>query len=453
MAPPFGRRSIGGVRGSSPISLDRAAKAGGKAENPKEQNCRRVLAVLLGAPKGLSQAKVAELTGLSRSSVSSLLEDLRPVLLHKELPNPNGNGRPIRLWRLDRHRCLSVGIDIGRTHVAAVVTDVFGAVLAGPVRESTLAVLSDPEGTMEMATGLVRLLFASGQEPKCADVAVVTVGLPGPVDREHGRMTDAAAPDWSDVDVREEVQRRWPDPGSPMQLAENKANLGALAEHRYGAGRGASGLLFIDWSSGIGGGLVLGGRVWRGHAGFAGEIGHLAIRPSEEQLRTLGLPLVSHRWPKCPHCGQRDCLDGLVGGLTVADAVGLPNLEAVAEAAQDPENPAYERAREVLAVAAELIGHAIGPALTLINPDRVVIGGAVGRAGLSELLRANLGHGIERTSFAAAAEDVKLEVGILDRRAAVRGAARLGLDLCAVDRLLELAGIVVLAERPVAARG
>ena len=432
-------RSIGAVRGSTHIPFDRAPKVGGRVGNLKEQNCRRVLAVLLGSPSGLSQARVAELTNLSRSSVSSLLEELRSVLLHTEKANPAGNGRPIGLWRLDRSRCLSVGIDIGRTHVAALVTYVFGAQIAGPLRESTLGVLADPDGTLDLATGLVKRLFASQIDFDCADVAVVTVGLPGPVDRENGRMTDDAAPRWAEVDVRREVKKRWPEPGSPMQLAENKANLGALAEHRYGAGRRASSLLFIDWSSGIGGGLVLGGRVWRGHSGFAGEIGHLAIRPSKKQLGTLDLPLDAAAWPRCPHCRQRDCLDGLVGGLTIADAVDLPNLDAVAEAALDSERPQYDRAREVLAVAAELIGHAIGPALTLINPERIVIGGAVGRPGLASLLLGNLRCGIEQTSFARAAADVVLEVGALDRRAPVCGAARLGLDVCAVDRLIRLA--------------
>lgn len=432
-------RSIERVRGSTPSRFDRAPRTGGRVGNLKEQNCRRVLAVLLGSPSGLSQAQIAELTGLSRSSVSSLLEELGLVLLHTETANPAGNGRPVGLWRLDRSRCLSVGIDIGRTHVAVLVTDVFGAQIAGPLRESTLEVLADPEGTLDLATGLVKRLFTSQTDLDCADVAVVTVGLPGPVDRENGRMTDHAAPRWAKVDVRREVEKRWPEPGSPMQLAENKANLGALAEHRYGAGRRASSLLFIDWSSGIGGGLVLDGRVWHGHSGFAGEIGHLAVRPSDDQLRSLGLPLDATAWPTCPHCRQVDCLDGLVGGLTIADAVGLPNLDAVAEAALDAERPQCDRAREILTVAAELIGYAIGPALTLINPERIVIGGAVGRPGLASLLLDSLRRGIEQTSFARAAADVVLDVGALDRRAPVRGAARLGLDVCAVDRLIRLA--------------
>ncbi len=441
------------MRGSDATPFYGASRTGGQVGNLKEQNCRRVLAVLLGSPSGLSQARIAEITGLSRSSVSSLLEELRTVLLHTEKANPTGNGRPVGLWRLDRRCCLSVGIDIGRTHVAVLVTDVFGAQIAGPVRESTLEVLADPEGTLELATSLVRRLFASQPKFHCADVAVVTIGLPGPVDRDNGRMTDVAAPDWAGIDVRREVQRRWPDPGSPMRLAENKANLGALAEHRYGAGRGASGLLYIDWSSGIGGGLVLSGRVWRGHSGFAGEIGHIAIRPSKDQLRTLRLPLDAGRRAECPHCRQRDCLDGIVGGVIVSESVGLPNLDAVAEAALDPERPQCEGAREVLAVAAELIGRAIGPTLTLINPERVIVGGAVGRPGLSRLLLESLQRGIEQTSFADAAADAALKVGVLDRRAPVRGAARLGLDICAVDRLLKLATSSVPINRPAAVGG
>lgn len=408
---------------------------GGDLADLREQNMRRIIAVLLGAPEGLSQPDIAGRTELSRSTVSSLVKRLDTILAPKTRRNGHNNGRPLTAWSLVPSACLSVGIDIGRAHVSAVITNVFGQVVIGPMRQSALFAAKDPHAVLALVTGMIERL-AEEADIDCEKIAVVTVGLPGPVDRESGRFRDAAAPIWASIDVRDEIRKRWPTARTPMRLADNKANLGALAEHRFGAGRTANSLLFVDWSSAIGAGLILGGQLWHGASGVAGEIGHLPVEPTGDQIKALRLPLDPDSRERCPHCRQRDCLNSLVGGLAVSSAINLPSLSAVVKAAQEPSDPNNDQARTVLKIAARLIGQAIGPVLTLLNVEMVIIGGAVGNSTLYPLLVEDLSLGVESTVFDQAGLDASFNLGELGQRAPVLGAATLGLNEYAVDFLI-----------------
>src|SRR5690606_9752614 len=168
--------------------------------------------------------------------------------------------------------------------------------------------------------------------------------------------------------------------GSPCSV-DNDANAGAVGEHRYGAGRGVDSLLYVTVSTGVGGGWVLGGRVWRGADGMAGEFGHITVEP-------LGPPCV---------CGGRGCVERLASGPNMARAAaealaarpaeggGLRRVAAgetvtarhlaTAAAAGDPI------ARHALEAGATAVGSAIGSTANLVNPRRFVIGGGVTKSG------------------------------------------------------------------------
>jgi predicted NBD/HSP70 family sugar kinase len=403
----------------------------------REQNLRRILGALLGSRQGLSQPRLVELTGLSRSTVSSLLtHHLGGVLRSDARRNGENSGRPIKAWSINPSACFSIGADIGEKHVSAVLVDLLGNRLTEPIQESMSNTLDDPHRTLALATDLVTKLVDSGGVA-CEKVAAVTVGMPGPVDLESGEMVDAAAPAWVGMDVREEIRKRWPAGRSaPRRLVDNRANLGALAEYRVGAGQGAESLAFLDWSARIGAGLRLEGRSWRGHSGVAGQIGHLTVPINPREAALLGLPEDRALWKACESCGQVDCLDGLAGGATVAAALGLASLSEVADVALvDPTSLESAQAREILGVAAALIGRAIGPVVTLLNLDRVIIGGGVEPL-LYPLLVKDLSRGIEETAFSRASSDVSLEIGLLGPEASVTGAATLGIDEFGIDFLI-----------------
>jgi glucokinase len=200
------------------------------------------------------------------------------------------------------------------------------------------------------------------------------IGFGGPVDFERQRVVlSTHAPGWSDFDL----------PGCLADLLgfvpvmDNDANAGALGEALYGAGRGCRPLFYLTLSTGIGGGLVANDTVYRGADSYAGEIGHLTIRP---------------QGPECL-CGSRGCLERMCGGLWLE---------------RDHGRPASDLLRDPAFVERYVVDLALGlkAAIMLLNPARIVIGGGIGKAGdrLFGPLRAELARQI--TAWSRARIDV-----------------------------------------------
>jgi predicted NBD/HSP70 family sugar kinase len=191
-------------------------------------------------------------------------------------------------------------------------------------------------------------------------------------------------------------------------VADNDANLGALAEARWGAGRGSETLFYVKASTGIGAGLVLDGRVFRGSAGSAGEIGHLAVDQDGLVCR----------------CGSRGCVEVRAGGpaLLAQVAHSAAGMDSVAEliAAARSGDLACTR---VLADAGEALGVALAAVLNILNPDRVVLGGDLGGAG--ELVLASLRERLARHALASAVRSASVVQGVLGERAEALGAVLL----------------------------
>ena len=156
----------------------------------------------------------------------------------------------------------------------------------------------DLAGLIDEARGLLREVSEAGGEAGgegSGALEAIGVSAPGPVDLRSGILRNPPnLPGWHDVPLVEVLVEAF---GVPVHI-ENDANAAALAEHRFGAGRGASDMIYLTMSTGVGGGVICGGQLMRGGHGFAGELGHIPIVPS-------GL--------RC-HCGLRGCLEAYVGG-------------------------------------------------------------------------------------------------------------------------------------------
>jgi len=220
--------------------------------------------------------------------------------------------------------------------------------------------------------------------------AAVGVSFGGPVDFHSGTVLRCyQIPGWDNFPLRDRLQAVFNAPA----ILENDANAAAFGEWAYGAGRGCQSLYYITISTGIGGGWVLDGQIFRGANGLAGEIGHLTVKPDG---------------PLCT-CGRRGCLEALASGPAIAHVASrrlfaesiteslLPSLaglnlsganpldsdppaitaEQVALAAESGDRLAYE----VLGDAARYLGQAIAAVILLLNPQRVVLGGGVAKSG------------------------------------------------------------------------
>lgn len=197
----------------------------------------------------------------------------------------------------------------------------------------------------------------------------IGVSFGGPVDWDSGRVIlSHHVPGWEDTPLVDMLRERY----GVTAAMDNDANAAALGEWRYGAGRGCDSLLYITVSTGIGGGWILGGRVYRGADSMAGEIGHLAVDPNG---------------PECV-CGKRGCVE-VIGCGTAIGREMTTRMQAVSAVPPgftgEMVNLAAERgdpvAVEVMERAARALGMGIGYAITLMNPRRVIVGGGVADAG------------------------------------------------------------------------
>jgi glucokinase len=199
----------------------------------------------------------------------------------------------------------------------------------------------------------------------------VGVGMPGVLDPGAGvtRFIPNIPGSWDGVHVTDAMAHAV---GAPCHLI-NDARAFALAEHGLGAGRGATSMLGITLGTGVGGGLILGGRLYLGHEGTAGEFGHQTILPDG---------------PPCG-CGSHGCLESLARAGAIAAACGQPGVEESVAAARAGDSRAQQGFRDV----GRYLGIGVSNVVVLVSVDRIVIGGGIAAAGemLLEPIRQELG--------------------------------------------------------------
>jgi predicted NBD/HSP70 family sugar kinase len=379
----------------------------GSLESLRERNRMRVVDALR-ASGAVSRADIARATGLSRSTVSSLVTDLQTAGLVREQDEALGaaahggqGGRPPVLLTLDTAAGALVGVDFGHDHVRVAISSLSYDVLAE--QSVDIDVDSGALESLDTAAGLVHdLLEEAGVAPEL--VLSAGVGLPGPIDRESGLVrSQPILPSWGGLDPVAELERRL---SAPVHL-DNDANVGALGEATFGAGRGASVLVYLRLSAGIGSGLVVDGRPFRGARGIAGEIGHVLVDP---------------QGPIC-RCGNRGCLETFVAGPALCELLRkshgpLTVRELVALAVEGDAG-----ATRVLADAARVVGRAVADLCNTINPDVVVVGGDLSAAGAVVL--DPLRDAVRRFAIPAAADAVRIAPSELGERAELLGALAL----------------------------
>ncbi len=372
----------------------------------RERNRERVIAVLRTLGR-TSQADIARTTGLSRTTVSTLVGELRDSGLVFEVdtkaPERRG-GRPrVQLVLQDSSRAV-VGIDIGHSHVQVAVADLAHNVLAE--RRYDLAVANRAVEALDASSRMVEEVLAEAAVQRDA-VICAGIGIPGPVDRARGTVGSATIlPGWLGLRIAAEMEGRL---GLPVEI-ENDANCGALAELTWGAGRDCSNFAYIKAATGIGAGLVIDGRLLRGASGTAGEIGHTTLDESGALC----------------YCGNRGCLETVASGPAILQLVGQGRAETltlgrVIELAAQGD----VRCRRAISDAGREIGVAVAGLCNLINPERVIVGGLLSRAG--ELLLQPIRESIRRHAVLAAADRVEVMPAVFVERAELLGSLALAL--------------------------
>jgi glucokinase len=297
-----------------------------------------------------------------------------------------------------------IGIDLGGKAIKAGAVSETGEILARVTIPAELE-----RGPRDLVERMAHIARELGVEDGLG------LGTPGLIDRERGIVL--SAPNLKSIEgfpLRAELARQLGLPEIHLSL-ENDANAAAVGEHWLGAARGESDLLMVTLGTGVGGGLILGGSIYRGSGGMAGEIGHVVVDPEG---------------PLCG-CGARGCLETLASasaaerraraaGLPRSKPGDLPELTARARTGPGPE-------RDLLLALGFDLGRGLGAAVSLLDLRCFVIGGGFGAA--LDVLEACMHAGLRATSYGERLTSLRFVPALLGNDAGWIGAARLALEV------------------------
>ncbi|GAB1334255.1 ROK family transcriptional regulator [Streptomyces sp. E-15] len=325
----------------------------------RRRNLARVMHAV-SAEGSLSRAAVASRIGLTRAAVSTLVDELIRWGLLEELgpERPGRVGRPGSALAVSDRGPAGIGAEIGVDHLAVCAVDLRGEVRARAVRHGA----NRGRAARPVIAELTRLIRQVVAEAERAELwpAGLAVAVPGLVARDGRTVVRAPNLDWHDTDLGALL------PDWPLTV-DNEANFGALAELWLGAGTPGD-FLHVSAEIGIGAAVVVDGRLLRGNRGFAGELGHVPVWPDG---------------PPCP-CGSRGCLEQYAGEEAVLRAAGLEPREDLVGLLAERAQTGDEGVRAALRDAGTALGIALTGAVNLLDPETVVLGGAL--AGLSPWL-------------------------------------------------------------------
>ncbi|CAN5188351.1 ROK family transcriptional regulator [soil metagenome] len=376
--------------GPAPASLD----------DVRRRNLSALLR-LLHVRGATSRADLTTLTGLNRSTVKTLTEELALARLVREsVPVGRGAaGRPSILVEPASSQAYVIALDVGVAHLTALRVG-----LGGVVQDRRHVEQRGDFAVRRTVTRVARLVRALLDAAPAGGVcAGIGVGVCGAVSADDGVVRFAPNLQWVDVPLGRLLAQRL-GTSLPIDLG-NDGDLGARAEHLRGVGQGLSDMVYIAGEVGIGGGIITGGRPLRGAGGYAGEIGHMVVDPRGEHCR----------------CGRRGCWETQISDAAVLSATGAPDgtsLQQVLAAYAGGERWAQAGVRRV----GRSLGGGVANLVNVLNPELVVFGGAIRHvySATEPIVREALA-----AALVAPVEQVRLEAAGLGDDSVAVGAAEL----------------------------
>jgi len=353
--------------------------------------------------------------GISRAAVTAIINELIEKEIVRETSNgPITGGRRSKLLGINAGGGHTVGVDIGATHVGLIVTDLSAQVLHE--LEVSFDIGQGPETCLAKIDDLLRELLVKA-DLRLDQILAIGVGVPGPVVAEAGAVVaPPIMPGWDNFPILHHLNSLW---HCPIAL-NNDAELGALGEWAYGAGRNERHLLYIKVGYGVGAGVLIDGKIYRGASGSAGEIGHITILD---------------QGPVCT-CGNVGCLESLAGGRAIADKArmavqsGQRRTQLAQNNSRTKQITAFEVAaaarmgdlvaQEIITEAGDYLGIAIANLINVVNPGTIVVGGGVAQMG--DLFLEPIRRSAHERSLRAAVQNLRITAATLGRRSTSMGA-------------------------------
>ncbi|CAN7179319.1 ROK family transcriptional regulator [Paenibacillus sp. LjRoot153] len=346
----------------------------------------------------ISRAKIAEITGLTKATVSSLVNELIESSLVEEIgAGESSGGRKPMMLLFNSMAGYAIGVDLGVHDMLAVLTDLTGKV----IRENRIQHHNESvEQVTHLLKTTIRELIETAPE-SVYGVIGIGLGVPGIVD-EEGNLLFAPNLGWENVPLQSQLEAEF---GLPVVI-DNEANAGAVGEKQFGAGKDTANLIYVSIGMGIGAGIIIKNELYRGATGFSGEIGHISIQ---------------HDGPKC-RCGSLGCWELYASEHALLEQAGRElghevDLEIMLRKAESGDT-------RVISLF-ERLGYYLGVGVVNIingyNPEFIILGGRL--AGGEKWLMKPLLELLEKRSLPHPRKQLKVEFSELGDRSTVLGAA------------------------------
>jgi predicted NBD/HSP70 family sugar kinase len=347
-----------------------------------------------------SRAELARKLGVSRSTMSAVIATLSAEKLVAESDEASATakaGRPGTRVSLVAPKGYFVGIDFGRLFIKAAIADANYRIIEQT--SSDFDIDMPAKRALDVAAANVEKIIRAAKVNR-KEIKAVGIGVPGPVDASTGQLhAGSILARWVGTDVPGSLSERL---GLPVYM-DNDANLGALAESVYGAAREVDVALYVLLSVGVGLGIVINGKVFRGAGGIAGELGHVVIDEHGAVCR----------------CGSRGCLEAVISVHALAKTLSVSHGDISSDEMLRLAAAGDIGANRVVSDAGSLVGRSVGHLCSYFNPELVIVGGELMRAGYT--LLPPLKDSMRRFSIARATENVRVVPAALGEQAELIG--------------------------------
>ncbi|MBT2644653.1 ROK family transcriptional regulator [Bacillus sp. ISL-41] len=365
----------------------------------KKNNKALVLSLII-EKETISRADIANVTGLNKTTVSSLVTELlEDELIYESGPGISSGGRRPVILHFNRSTGYAIGVDIGVNYILAVLTDLKGKIIVEKSQNVNRTSYSSIISTVQT---MIQSLMDDMPNSRYGIVGI-GVGVPGIVNKE-GSVLLAPNLGWTNIQLKEDLERIFNVP----IIIENEANAGAVGEQQFGAGQDYENILYVSAGIGIGVGIILNTELYQGKSGFSGEMGHMIIELNGKRC----------------NCGSRGCWEAYASENALLEMAGenIDSLESLIEHAKNGEKSAIDLFEKI----GQYLGFGINNIINTFNPDQVIIGNRL--ALLREWIEEPILTTIENHTLAYHQKEMQLEFSKLGKYSTALGVSAFVVD-------------------------
>lgn len=362
-----------------------------------KKNNKALVLQLIMHREPISRADIAQISGLHKATVSSLVNELlEEELIYESGPGESSGGRRPVILHFNKVAGYAIGIDIGANYVLSVLTDLKGNI----VLEKNHAVTQTPYPTiMNLVKSMIQSLMTEMPQSRYGVVGI-GVGVPGIVNKE-GTVLLAPNLSWKNTNLKLDLEELFEVP----VIVENEANAGAFCEQKFGAGKDYENMVYISAGIGIGVGIFLNRELYQGKNGFSGEMGHMIIDMN-------GKPC---------NCGSQGCWEAYASEHALLEQAES-SIETVLELAKNHDQTAQDLFKEI----GKYLGIGINNIINTFNPDQVIIGNrlALAREWIEEPIKTT----IENHTLTHHQNELQLDFSKLEQYSTVLGVSAFAVE-------------------------